>query len=109
MNFAERIPTGERAKEPKKRKIRIEGGGEISVSPAEDEAHKKLEARQSLQREEAHEAKEESAVGRTLDELSDEERELLEEIVPSEESRANLSPENIEFLLRTKKEEKEAA
>ncbi len=94
------------AEKPKKKKIELGPGREILVSQSEEEEHKKLEARQSLMHPEAQEA-EESAGGRTLDELTDEERELLAEVVTNEKSRANLSPENIEFLLRTKKEEQE--
>ncbi len=57
-------------------------------------------------RPEIHEA-EEPTEGRTIDELSDEERELLEEMVPDEQTRAHLAPEVIEMFLRTKKEEQE--
>lgn len=92
---------------PKRKTIKIEGGGEVSLSPEEEREHEKHERRRSIiEHKEIHEA-EEPVAERTLDELTDEEREILAEIVPDEETRARLAPEVIEMFLRAKKEEKD--
>jgi len=99
---------------PKMKKIPIEGGGEISLSPEEIQQHEQAEKRRlTLERLAAERKKtpetEAQTAGKTLDELTEEEMTLLKKIVPDDETRAKLDPEVIEMFLRAEKDERKEA
>jgi hypothetical protein len=105
MGF-EKIPTPDSAGnegEPIRFK---EGGREFSMTPEEQEAHEEAVRRGRIMEEkqgtpEIKESKD------PKHELTKEEQEILEEIVPDAKTRAKLDPEVVRMLVDAKKEELE--
>ncbi len=90
-------------------RIRFEGEGrQFSMTPEEQEAHKKAEVRRRIMTQNKVKTPEvKSKEENKKAQLTKEEQKLLEEIVPDAETRANLAPEAIRVLIDAKKEERE--
>lgn len=105
----ESIPRPEEGQENDEKRVRFEEGGRaFSMTPQEKEAHEKAERRRKMMTEGGAGTLEIKDGGKKEEvQLTEEEQEMLEEMVPDARMRANMDPEVIRTFLDAKREELE--